>query len=254
LLSVCALIGLTLGCARESAAAAALYRRFKLSIGYHYSSGTYGTSDTTEISYVPLTAAAEISRFTLQLTIPYLRISGPAGFIQGPTGVIQTTGGVSDGLGDIIARGAYLLWPWKPWMPFIDVAGLIKFHTASRSKGLGTGEFDFGFEPEFWWSVGKFAPFAKVGYRYFGSPPDMNLHGVAVASVGGTYRVLETLSAGLLLDYRQAPSSDIGTRLELIPYASWKVDAHWSVDPYVSAGLADGSPAVGVGVQTGYAW
>jgi hypothetical protein len=60
------------------------------------------------------------------------------------------------------------------------------------------------------------------------------------------------LNAGALLDYRQSPSSSVGERLEVVPFASWKVAPQWSVDVYTSAGLASGSPNVGVGLQIGY--
>jgi hypothetical protein len=253
-LSVSALLCCTLLGAHESVAAEPQHRRLKVSLGYHYSTGTYGTSDTTEIAYIPLTAKAEIGRWSIQGTIPYLRISGPAGVVQGPNGPIQTTSGESDGLGDVLVRGLYALPPPACWMPFVDLIGVVKFPTASRGDGLGTGEFDFGLESELWWSVGDLTPFLAVGYRFFGSPPGTTLDDVFLGSVGGVYRVLETVNAGLLLDYRGAPSGSSGERLEVVPFASGKVDAHWSIDGYASAGLARGSPDAGVGLQLGYAW
>ncbi len=59
---------------------AAVETRFKVSLGYHYSSGTYGTSSSTNIDYVPLIAKAGIGAWTVQGTFPYLRITGPPGF------------------------------------------------------------------------------------------------------------------------------------------------------------------------------
>jgi hypothetical protein len=73
----------------RAAAARDLQARFKLSLGYHYSSGTYGTSDRTDIAYVPLIAKAEIGFWSIQATVPYLRISGPAGFVEGPQDVCE---------------------------------------------------------------------------------------------------------------------------------------------------------------------
>ena len=251
-LSFVAVSSLAVFCVGESAATETLPWRFNLSLGYHYSSGTYGTSDTTEIAYVPLRAKAEIGRWSLQGTVPYLRISGPGGFVQGPSGPVQSKSGEFDGLGDILACGSYILPEATVWMPSVEVFGLVKFPTADRDKGLGTGKFDFGLETEFAWAIRKFTPFAAVGYRFLGSPPGTQLHDVFQGSVGGLYGVLDALDAGALLDYRQAPSSSVGERLEIVPFASWKVDRHWSVDVYTSAGLATGSPDVGVGLQIGY--
>lgn len=233
---------------------AAVETKFKVSLGYHYSTGNYGTSHTTEIAYIPLIAKAEIGAWTIQGTLPYLRISGPAGFASVGNTVVQTNGGTSDGLGDVLLRGAYTFEPLAPWMPFVDVAGLIKFPTASRGDGLGTGEFDYGVESEFFWSLERFTPFAAVGYRFLGSPPGTHLDNVVVGSAGGIYRIIEPVHAGLFLDYRQSPSASVGERLDLIPFGSWQIDAHWSVDLYATAGLAKGSPDAGTGLQLAYAW
>jgi hypothetical protein len=253
-LSAVALTVFTILGVRQSNATEPLPTSFKLSLGYHYSSGTYGTLSTTEIAYVPLTAKAEVGSWSIQATVPYLRISGPAALVAGPNGPIQTTGGQSDGLGDILLRGAYTFQPYAFWVPFVDVLGLIKFPSASRAAGLGTGEFDFGLESEFFWSVGRITPFAAIGYRFLGSPPGTNLDDVLLGSVGGLYRIVERVHAGVFLDYRQAPSAAIGERLEVIPFGSWQLDTHWTVDLYASAGLAKGSPDAATGLQLAYTW
>jgi hypothetical protein len=271
LLTSCIMLSLAAWCGQPAAAVQsvdrvtppALYWRLKLSVGYHYSRGDYGNPDPTDIHYVPLVLTADIDRWRLQATIPYLHISGPPGIIEGPDGPIQTTDGTSDGLGDLLARASYLLplhrllpatYAARPWVPYVDLIGLVKFPTASRSRGLGTGEFDFGIESELTWTVDKLTPFTGIGYGVLGSPPGTHLDNVVVASVGATYRILSSVTAGLLLDYRQAPTPATGERLELVPYGSWRFLPPWSVDAYVSAGLAPGSPDVGTGFQVAYTW
>ena len=266
-LAVCALL---LGFARaatgadgESPAATALYWRLKASLGYHFSTGDYTGSANTDIQYVPLVLTADVERWRLQGTIPYLHISGPPGIIDGPNGPIETTDGTSNGIGDLLLRGSYLL-PLESllaadaaipgWLPYVEMMGLVKFPTASRSEGLGTGEFDFGIEADLTWTVGRFSPFLSAGYRILGSPPGTHLYDVFTGSVGSLYRVAEYLSAGALLDYSQPPSPSTGQRLELVPYVSWEITLSWSLESYVSVGLANGSPDVGVGSQLGYAW
>jgi hypothetical protein len=264
----CALLGVTAWFLPEAAAneappasqptpvADSLYRRLKVSTGFHYSSGDYGTSDTTEIFYVPLVIRGEISRWALQATIPYIRIDGPAGIVDGPAGPIATNG-QGDGLGDIFLRGSFLLptkSTWPSWVPFIDIAGLVKFPTASRGDGLGTGELDFGIESELTWALGRLTPFAGVGYRFLGDPPGTNLNDVFGTSGGAQYRILDPIAAGVLLDYRQASSSATGEQLEVVPFASWTFLPSWSLETYVSVGLTSGSPDAGVGVQLGRTW
>lgn len=265
LLASCAAIAVTLGGPCEAAAVnparrppptaePALHRRLKVSLGYHFSSGNYGTSDTTDIHYMPLVITGELSRFTLRLTVPYLYISGSAG--EGPNGPVAG-GGNSGGLGDVLARAAGSLprpADWPVWVPFVDLVGVVKFPTASRSKGLGTGAFDFGIESDLTWAFGRLTPFGTVGYRVLGDFSDTHLDNIFLGTIGAAFRFIDPLSAGLLLDYRQASTSSSGQRLELVPFASWKFLDPWSLDTYVSAGLASGSPDVGVGMQCGYTW
>jgi len=253
-LSVVALTACTFLGFGNCAAAEPLDPKFKVSLGYHFSSGTYGTSQTTDIAYIPLVARTEIGPWSIQGTIPYLRINGPAGFIQGPSGPIQTTGGQSDGLGDILLRGSYTIAPEAYWIPFVELVGIIKFPTASRGAGLGTGKFDFGIESDLFWSAGKFTPFAMIGYRFLGSPPGTDLDNVVVASLGGLYQLIDKVHVGVFLDYREAPSAAVGERLEVVPFGSWQIDTHWSADLYASAGLATGSPDAGTGLQLAYTW
>ncbi len=239
-----------------------LYRKLKVSLGYHYSNGRYGNAQATEIDYVPLVLTADIDRWRVQATIPYLHISGPPGIVEGPNGPIQTTNGTSDGLGDLLASVSYLLplhrlvptYASRLWMPFVDLSALVKFPTARRSDGLGTGEFDVGVECELLWVVDKLTPYLSGGYRYLGSTPQTRIDNVAVATVGAQYQFLQALSAGLLLDYGGAPTPTTGQRLEIVPYATWIFLFPWSVDAYAAAGLAEGSPDAAVGFQVGYTW
>jgi len=219
--------------------------RTKVSLGFHYSSGSYGEAEATEIYYVPLIARVDIGSWSAAATVPYLRIDGPATVIDG----VQTVAGKSDGIGDIALRASYLLLPPAEWMPFLDFIGRLKIPTASRADGLGTGEVDYGFELEASKAFGAFTPFVAAGYRILGSPPGSHLRNVALAAAGTTYQLLDNLNIGALIDYRQAASDASGTRLEVIPYCSWKVTQHWSLDLYATAGLANGSPDAGTGVQ-----
>ena len=248
---LCALFALwaIVGFCRAAAADETVHQRLKVSLGYHFSSGTYGTGERTDIGFVPLTLRAERGQWTFEVTIPYLRITGPSTILtaQNQAPIVDT-----DGFGDITSRGAYTLLPVAAWMPYIDLIGRVKYPTANHAKGLGTGKFDFGFESEAAWSLDRFTPFVSVGYRFLGSPSGTNLRDVVLASAGSFYRLIDPLWLGLFLDFRDAASATNGTRLELVPFVSWRLDEHWSVDGYASAGLAKGSPDAGVGLQLGY--
>ena len=82
--------------------------------GADYSTGKYGSSQGTDISYFPVIAKYERGRFTAKVTIPYLRITGP-GNVIGFDGVIVVPlppgtappRRTASGLGDVIAAASY---------------------------------------------------------------------------------------------------------------------------------------------------
>ena len=74
-LAVCALlVAVARGAAGDETETApaprALYWRLKASLGYHFSTGDYTGSETTDLQYVPLVVTADIERWRLQGTIP----------------------------------------------------------------------------------------------------------------------------------------------------------------------------------------
>jgi hypothetical protein len=234
------------------ASVAATDRSLEVTTGFDYSTGDYGTSRSTEIVYVPLTLEAEMGSWTVRTTVPYLRITSEGGVVQGPDGPIQAVAGTENGLGDVLVRSSYTLSSSGGWRPWIELAGLVKFPTASRARGLGTGKFDFGLETELTWVAGRLTPFVSGGYLFLGSAPDLDLNNVFTASVGAQYRVRDRFSVGLLFDYREAASATTGPRMELVPFGSFSLTPHWDLGVSTVAGLADGSPDAGVGVQITY--
>jgi len=252
ILLVCWSLGIVVLPARTAAQEQPLHTRLKLGLGYDFTTGTYGSSERTDISYLPLTVHGEVDLWTLKLVVPYIRIDGPGGFIDGPNGPIATESGVSEGLGDIIASGTYTLLPLASWMPFIDLIVRIKFPAADESKGLGTGEFDYTLETEIAHTFGKLTPLASLGYRFVGSPSGTNLNDVVLASAGGVYQVIDPLSLGVVFDYRQAAARSSDGRRELVPFATWTVSPHWTTSLYTVVGFSNASPDAGVGAQLSY--
>jgi hypothetical protein len=224
-------------------------------LGYHYSSGDYGDRESTHISYVPLIVRSDIEAWTLELTLPYIAIRGPSGIF----GVIdgnQNAGNEDverkQGPGDILLSAAYTLWPWWERMPFLTATGRIKFPTASESDGLGTGEFDFYVSGQATWAAGAYTPFIEIGYEALGDSSQVNLHDAVQLSTGLSYKLLEALNLGFSFDYGSPTSSSAGQRIDLVPFLYWNLTPAWALGGYGSAGLADGSPDVGVGVQLSY--
>ncbi len=167
-------------------------------LGYHYSTGKYGTSERTDMSYIPLTLRAAWRDWSLAATIPYIRIDGSAAtVIEGENGPVLS--GDADGLGDVLAGLSYLLFPPRDWLPFLELGTRIKFPTANEDEGLGTGEFDYARFAEVSRVFGRVTPFLSVGYRFLGEPSGFDLNDVWLASLGSVYTLSESVDAGLFL-------------------------------------------------------
>lgn len=228
----------------------------KFSTGFDYSSGKYGQPTTTEIWYVPNTLKYDYEPWTLQLTIPYIRITGAGGVIGGgPDGPIigaatQQVKTTQSGLGDIVLSGSYTL--FLDDLPSFELTGKVKIPTADENKGLGTGEADYTVQLDIFHSVGKFSPFATAGYRFTGNPAGIELNDTFFASLGFGYKVNGEWSGGVIGDFREATTNFSEDSWEFVPYITWKNENNFSVNLYGVVGFSTGSPDMGIGLQLGY--
>ncbi len=73
------------------------------------------------------------------------------------------------GLNDTEVKLKYRLMDEKDWRPALAVTGTIKIPTASKSKGLGSGQTDFGINTIVTKNLGKrFALHLNLGYTFIG--------------------------------------------------------------------------------------
>src|SRR3569623_3541729 len=120
---------------------------FSVGTGYNYSSGTYGTSTTTDITSIPLVATYDKGPWTMRLTVPYIRITGASDVLPGvgrARASAAPTVSTQSGLGDVVASGTYNFFNDAASQIGADITGKIKFGTADKDKNLGTGKNDYG--------------------------------------------------------------------------------------------------------------
>jgi hypothetical protein len=237
-------IALALGCCVACSAHA---QELSLGSGLHYSSGTYGGSSKTTIVSVPVTARFEDEAWTLRLTVPFVRITGPSGVIPG-LGQIGTQGArqSNSGLGDIVAAATYAAYFDGEARAGFDLTAKLKLGTADRDRGLGTGEHDLAFFAEPFAPLGRWTLFGALGYHMLGSSPSVPLHDVWSASLGLSRRIERGDSIGLSLDTRQ-PAGPSSAQRELMAFWIARLQ-RWKLQGYVLAGFAHGSPDRGAGL------
>ena len=123
-----------------------------LSSGIDYSSGKYGLPQGTDILVGLSDITLKTGDFKFSACLPYLNITGPAYVVVGAGGVptlvnpargANTT--VRGGWGDLNVSGVYSVDPDALGGFSADLTARVKIATADASKGLSSGESDFGF-------------------------------------------------------------------------------------------------------------
>jgi hypothetical protein len=238
---------------------------WSLGTGIHYSSGDYGTSSTTTIWSIPFAARYERGPWTLRGSIPWLRVSGPNTVIPGvgavnntnPRGrgrgqggtTTTTTTGTASGIGDLVVSATYAAYYHRAGQLGIDLTGKLKAATADENEGLGTGESDAAAIVEAYKTLDRLTLLGGVGRHFLGSSTFIPLNDVWSWSLGGSYRIGERDSAGLMFDARQRVSPGAFPQRELTAFWSHKLDRDWKSQAYLLQGFADGSPDWGAGLS-----
>ena len=231
---------------------------FSLTSGIDYSTGKYGQTDSTEITYIPFVAKYETDNSTLKLTVPWVKITGPGDVVGGNAPVVIGTSNrpvtTQEGLGDIVVSATHTIAQFSESNPLIfDLTGKVKFATASSSKSLGTGKNDYTIALDGYKSVNKnFTLFGGVGYKFMGDPAGINLNNVWFSSAGLSYKLNPSSSAGFMVDTRQASSNTSTSLRELTVFLSHKFNTNYKLQSYITHGYSDASTDWGGGVMLGW--
>lgn len=220
---------------------------FSLSSNVDYGTGKYGGSETTDTLQIPVIGRYVTGPWAFKLAVPYIRITDSGS----PASAART----ESGLGDVVTSATYIVYKGKgadPWL--VDVAPKIKFGTASRGKGLGTGENDYALQSAIEKTMGKFTASGTAGYKVNGDPPGVNLRNVFYGSLSGSYDFTAQSSAGLVLDQRQRASPTGAFHSKLTASYHHKLAKAWKFKGYVVKGLANGSADWGGGATVTYAF
>ena len=227
--------------------------RWLFSSSVNYSVGDYGTNKDTTIVYVPFTFGVRpVDTLWISLTVPYI--------YQNSQNVVVTGGGVAtrkkatgkfaqpatatteSGLGDVLLKASYVLVDEKPFLPEIAPYVKIKFPTADKDRGLGTGEFDETVGVDLSKQlIGPLFGYVTVAYTFIGSPAGTDLHNSFGWSIGAAYSLIPSLSFFAFLDGATAISPGEADPLELRVGAEYRFTRALKLTGAVSRGLSDGA-------------
>jgi hypothetical protein len=267
----------------------ALADGFSASVGGDYSTGKYGSSDKTNVFYMPFSAKYETGAFTYNLTIPWIRVTGPGDVVPGGFGgaggaasggtvvcinsgrgnckngggtIVSGGGGgggtttstrsTESGIGDIVAAATYNAIDGGENGFVVDFTGRIKFPTASESKGLGSGKTDYAVQVNVDKNFG--APFvsAGLGYKVLGEPDGVSFDNVVYGSLGGGYKFSKSTEMGVSYDWATAAVNGATRPQEVSIYGSHYLSDNYKISGVLYTGLSNASPDVGGGFTLSY--
>ena len=220
-------------------------------LGYDRTTGKYDQSTNSTASTNSVTVAYDSENYSFDLVVPYLRQSGPGRLvaIAGQRGIVTIGPDQrASGLGDVTAGLTRYVLNEEDNGVDLDLGTVFKFHTASVSKGLGSGKSDFAIQSALGRSFGALNTTLTLGYTFVGKPPDQGYRNAYYASLDGSYKVSESVSVGIT--YAAGGSiieglpgtRDITANLNFKPVKKFKVNLYYSV------GRSTQSPDRGAGV------
>jgi hypothetical protein len=229
----------------------------EISTGAEYQEGKYGTGQKIETTTIPTNLRISTGRWQLSATLPYVRIDAPGNVVGGGGGILgpilidptqPATRILREGMGDLKLGATYIV----PTTAInLALSSQIKVPTASQRKGLGTGEVDYSAGAEISRRFGIVSPFIGVNYTLSGDPKGYDLRN-SLSARGGIAAMLGSRVRGYVsYGYTQSPSHLVANEQQISTGINAGLTNRLSLGLFGTAGLSQGSPDVGAGVQLG---
>ncbi len=223
----------------------------KIESGVSYSRGDYGLTEDTEVFVVLATYVLDASSWRLRATLPWLHISGPAAVVANGTGSIggpvRPTDASESGFGDSMLSLTYKINPLSDGLR-TDFTAKVKAPTGDEDRGLGTGEFDYYAQLDFYRSFNGTTPFFNAGYRYLGDGL-YQLDDGFYASGGVVVPLSDPSSIGAAVDWREAIVPGGDDAVEATAFYFTRINTAWTATIYGQKGFTDASPDYGAGAS-----
>jgi outer membrane putative beta-barrel porin/alpha-amylase len=173
-----------------------------------YFTGDYGTGIDTSIVYVPLILAVSSARQEFRLTVPYLSIntSEPVIYLDGEViGPVPGGSTSESGLGDVFAQEEVFFVQGTARRPWLSGILRIKFPTADETRGLGSGELDYGGGLGIIQPLGPaWSLIGALQYVVRGDPAGVDFRNTAWVTIGTQWRPSKKNAWNAFYDRRQS--------------------------------------------------
>ncbi len=241
--------------------------KLDLDTGFDYSTGDYGQDESTDVRAVPFSLRYRFQNLAwsrrddirLRASIAYLSVTGPE---RG--GASPGARGTDRGLGDVNLRVTYAFRPRPLWIPDLLLSERVKVPTASTSKNLGTGEFDYTTDITLLkriplrrdrpprtsdtWTFRYVTPYAIAGYKVVGKSPHEVLDNAWRFGGGATLNVTRRFDVGVNYFSRESTIPGQGSSQVVSPFTIYRVTPWLQIMPYARFGVGTRSPDWGTGM------
>ena len=219
-------------------------------LGYEKTVGKYGQRANTTTSTSLTSITYDSDDYAINIDVPYLEQRGPGRVFLLPRRRIIIVGSdrVASGIGDVTSGYTRYVLNEEDDGVDLDLGGIVKFATASASKGLGTGKADFSLQSVLSESFGDFHVSGTLGYTFVGKPANLNYRNAVYAAIDGSYKITSEVSAGVTVNAGgsiipgQPRTRDTTAYLDFSPLKKLKVGAYYLV------GHSTQSPDRGAGI------
>ena len=197
-----------------------------------FKTGDFGTPVRSNLYYFLPAWGYVSSTYDVSISAPYLFLS-------------DDNGGQSNGLGDIVLRGGRALIPEGSTGVSLHGALALKLPTADETRGLGTGETDYGAFLTLHKRFDTLKLSLMAGYLKIGDPPALDYDDSYSYGVGLSWTTART-SLYASLEGRRAIVAGAENPLEINLGFMRALDARYMRKGSAFAGLNDGGPAFGI--------
>ena len=202
-----------------------------------YKTGDFGTPTRSDLYYLAPVFGYVSPAYGFSVTAPYL-------WLTDETGGQSTT---KTGIGDIFLRGDMVFIPEDKRGLSFDGTLAVKLPTADETKGLGTGETDYGISFGLHRRLEEIKLSFMAGYIKIGAPPSLNYNDIYLYGVGVS-RVFTKTNLYASFEGRSSVISGAKNPQELNFGFFHVLSSHYSLKGNGFFGLNDGGPDLGYSV------